>query len=125
MVATKFMSASATRPRAHDVAHCEQGNGTLEKGLAGGGEDVEDGVVGGADVEGCDRREGRARWHRGDGGRTWTRTDDGRSDIETLSQSRGDPPLFNPDEAFDQVKDDDDEKRDEEGPLTGSAKRVT
>ena len=61
--------------------------GRWKKGSLGVVEDIEDGVVGGADAEGCYRREGRARWHRG-GGRTWTRTNDGRSDVETVLIAR-------------------------------------
>ena len=47
VVATQFVSASATRPPAHCVTHREQGDGTLENGFAGSGDDGEHGVVGG------------------------------------------------------------------------------
>ena len=58
------MPAGATRPCAHDIVHCEHGDGTLEKGLAGVGEDVEDSVVESADAEGWVPCEGRGEHAR-------------------------------------------------------------
>jgi len=39
-------------------------------------------------------------------GRTWSRADDSRAEVEAVSRERGDPLLVGLDEAFDEVEDD-------------------